>query len=542
MSGLWRAISRGISLLEDGVALLRTAGLAAVAMYLIGTVPLVMSLLAMWGLFARTRATGTDLASCSLAIALSLIWAKCWKNRSAAMLLEELGDRDDAPWTLFRRTRFAGTQAMGAAVTTPLMLVSIALVLPLIWVWPFCHYLTILLDGRRTFHQAWRQAWRRSCTHAVTNAGWVLFVVPFMGLILLVNLIVIGAFLPVLVEMLLAMDTPLSRWKGWSSSPTWLGICLVLCWLAIDGTLHSGLTIHTFRDQARASGVDLLAAVRRFGAKAAMLVLAVAGAAMVAVPAPALAQQVGGGGVEPGQVDDAIEDVFRQRKYGWRKQRSAESDATFLDDLNEWMEEQKQAIAQWWEEVFGSDEEEPAEPDVEYGGDRNGTQPPSGEGLISLIQWLTVILLVAAIGAAAWVVVKRMRDKPVEAAGTPALAAADEPDVSDETVTADQLPEDDWLALARRLEEEGKPRLALRALFLSDLAHLARRDLLDLAKHKSNRDYLRELQRRSRYEPSRPAAMERNTRLFERCWYGRHAATPELLTEFRGNQREVRTA
>ncbi len=537
MSGVFEAISRSMRLLEDAIALLRTGGLTTLAMYLVGTLPLAMSLLVTWGLFARTRASTTELAGMTLAISVSLIWAKCWQNRFAAALIEELGDRDDEPWTFTRRVRLVGTQALAAAITTPLLLVAVPLVLPIIWIYPFCHHLTILLDGRRGLREAWNEAWLRSRRRAGSNVGWVLLVVPAMALVILVNLAVIGQLLPLLLEALLAVDTPLSRWAGWASSPTWLGISLVLTWLAIDMTVKAAMATHSFRDQARASGVDLLAQVRRLAARSTILLAAIA---LLAMSSPAIAQAPAPSerppSLEPAQLDEAIDEVFEQQKYNWRKQRTGSPDRTFLDTISEWIGEQYTAFIKWLKSLFENDDES-----AEL---REGpVSRPEQRGLSDLVQWLTIGLVAIAVLAVTWVVVKRMRDRPVLPPADAVVAAvSDEPDVSDESVTADALPEDDWLAMARRLEEEGKPRLALRALFLSDLAHLARRDFLRLAKHKSNRDYLRELTRRSLSEPRRIDAMEQNTRLFERCWYGRHEASASVLAEFRRNQREVRTA
>ena len=85
--------------------------------------------------------------------------------------------------------------------------------------------------------------------------------------------------------------------------------------------------------------------------------------------------------------------------------------------------------------------------------------------------------------------------------GSRATAVASEPilpapDIADENVRADQLPEDGWTKLARELLERGEFRLAMRAFYLASLSHLAARNLISIARFKSNRDYERELRRR----------------------------------------------
>ena len=74
----------------------------------------------------------------------------------------------------------------------------------------------------------------------------------------------------------------------------------------------------------------------------------------------------------------------------------------------------------------------------------------------------------------------------------PVTGRALPPDLAAEDLLATQLPEDEWLSLARGLLASGERRLALRAFYLSLLAGLGERKLLVIARHKSNRDYLQD--------------------------------------------------
>ena len=115
------------------------------------------------------------------------------------------------------------------------------------------------------------------------------------------------------------------------------------------------------------------------------------------------------------------------------------------------------------------------------------------------------------------------------------------PDLADENVTANQLPEDDWLVLARDLMAKGDLRLALRALYLASLAHLARRELIRVAKFKSNRDYELELRRRARGLAGLQAAFAENVGIFDRVWYGLHEVTQETLGRFQMNLERIKS-
>jgi hypothetical protein len=114
------------------------------------------------------------------------------------------------------------------------------------------------------------------------------------------------------------------------------------------------------------------------------------------------------------------------------------------------------------------------------------------------------------------------------------------PDLSDENLGAEQLPEDGWTKLARELLAGGDLRLALRAFYLASLAHLAQRNLIKLEKFKSNREYERELNRRAHSLPALLGAFGQNVSVFDRSWYGLHEIDSELVSEFAANLERMR--
>jgi hypothetical protein len=149
-----------------------------------------------------------------------------------------------------------------------------------------------------------------------------------------------------------------------------------------------------------------------------------------------------------------------------------------------------------------------------------------------------IALLVAAALVLLGKAVQQMRLRRKAAA--PVTAPTPKVDLEDETLTADLLPEDEWQALAREHLRNGEMRLALRAFFLSGLAHLAAREVLTLARHKSNRDYQAELRRRARDQAALLEAFAQNTRVVERVWYGRHEADADDLRRFEHNLEQIR--
>jgi hypothetical protein len=119
------------------------------------------------------------------------------------------------------------------------------------------------------------------------------------------------------------------------------------------------------------------------------------------------------------------------------------------------------------------------------------------------------------------------------------------PDLS-ESAVASQRSEDEWFAVASRLEGEGELRLALRAAYFALLSGLAQREWLTIRRDRTNREYLNEFTRRWHRRPQAavearaeiPEKLRVSLRQFDRVWYGSHAVTSEAVTAYRRDQRE----
>ena len=101
-------------------------------------------------------------------------------------------------------------------------------------------------------------------------------------------------------------------------------------------------------------------------------------------------------------------------------------------------------------------------------------------------------------------------------------------------VIASELPEDEWLRLAREALERGDLRLALRAAYLANLAWLGGAGFVAISRFKSNRDYEREVRLRSRSDEI-TALLRSNREVFESAWYGDEDKTPADLEDMQRN-------
>ena len=83
--------------------------------------------------------------------------------------------------------------------------------------------------------------------------------------------------------------------------------------------------------------------------------------------------------------------------------------------------------------------------------------------------------------------------------------------------------------------------MALRALYLASLAMLAQREMIRVAKHKSNRDYYTELARRRHAIGPLVDAFGQNVRFFEDAWYGMHDVTESIVRAFATNHERIQS-
>jgi hypothetical protein len=220
------------------------------------------------------------------------------------------------------------------------------------------------------------------------------------------------------------------------------------------------------------------------------------------------------------EVNQQLDRVLRAPEYAWRNPDKAQAPPGWLDQFKDWLRDclvslgrtfgrLLDAVINWILSLF------PHVSGVNLGG-------TDGISVVArVLSWVTIIAAAAVLTLILVKIVSRRRAvKPLQAP-----AAAPIPDLESEDTTADQLPEDEWLRLARQKAEDGDLRQALRALFLAVLSLLGAQGVILIRKSKSNFDYERELTRKASSVPGLSEMFSADRRLFERCWYGAHPVT-----------------
>jgi hypothetical protein len=166
----------------------------------------------------------------------------------------------------------------------------------------------------------------------------------------------------------------------------------------------------------------------------------------------------------------------------------------------------------------------------------NGQDAPVNRKAMLAMIALIVVLITAGLLA---FFIRRTRSNVIAAHAVTAAAPA--VNLADESLTADRLPESEWLALADQWMEKGDFRLALRAMYLASLNYLSAHDLVSIRRWKSGLDYRRELARRARAKPEVPQAFTRSVAIFEQGWYGRHEVDRTMAESLANGLNEMRS-
>lgn len=243
--------------------------------------------------------------------------------------------------------------------------------------------------------------------------------------------------------------------------------------------------------------------------------------------------------VDPVALDGALDGVLRQPEYTWRQPRVVPEkppDYTLLGGLMRRISETLEAATRRVFETAKRLYEWLRRLHRRLFPPRQPAQLPGGSTWVSS---LLLVFLGGALLALLWLLVRLWLQGRRESQAVQATAVEAVPDLEDETLTPDDQPEERWLAMARELLARKEYRLALRALFLGTLASLSRRNLIRVARFKSNRDYENELRSRNHVFPELVAAFAENRTIFESVWYGAHPVTPERLEQFENNREKV---
>jgi hypothetical protein len=158
----------------------------------------------------------------------------------------------------------------------------------------------------------------------------------------------------------------------------------------------------------------------------------------------------------------------------------------------------------------------------------------------ALLNALGYLLWAAFAGALILFLIRLLKSKATKL--PPSIVSLPKPDLAAEEVEANQLPDDEWYALAREKMAEGDFRQAQRALFLAILSCLASHRFITVERWKTNADYEKELGRKAKNLSELLALFGQSRLGFERCWYGASHVTPADLEKYKTMYERIKHA
>lgn len=539
-------------LIEEATQLLRTAPAATLAVYYLGAIPFVLGLLFFWADMSRDPFAGGRLAGSSLGTALLFLWMKFWQAIFAGRIRAQLAGRPPRTPGARQAVRILLAQVILQPAGLFLIPLSAIPVLPFAWAYAFFQNVTALSGGDDGVLPIFKKSWRQAALWPRQN-NLVLAILAAFGFYVFLNWTTVCVSLPALIKMLFGVESSFSRSPMSLFNSTFFAAMFGLTYLCVDPILKSCYALRCFYGESLESGEDLKAEVKQFAVAAGKIAALLAVVCTILMAPPVRASDPGPAPVPRGAVapisapalDRAINRTIHERKYTWRMPREKIQDdnagegfiGRFFDKIGTMLRQCVRAVAHWLGKIFDAilkwlnwllgRQRHPAAPAGDWGFD------------VRLLLWglITIVACVLAIFLYRFWITRRISQTTV--ASEPIRPA---PDVADENVGADQLPEEGWNRLARELLARGDLRLAMRAFYLASLSHLATRNLISIARFKSNRDYERELRRRGHSYPGLVSIFGENISIFEGIWYGMHDVNADLVNQFAVNVERIKSA
>ena len=490
-----------LELLEQAAAILRTTPLSAWNYYFAGAAPLLVAVIYSVARASVHPVSAEGIVAASGILTVLFLWMS-WTNicfvQCLRAQLEGAGEGPSRQRSLWMAASFQGTKL----IILPITLLA---VFPFAWSVAFYGNFNALAQRANPFRESARMAslWGRQNWTALALAA-------AFALVVFLNLTLLLAFLPILARMFSGYENEFTRnpaaMLNWTFAVTAFGGT----WIIISPLVQAMYVVRCFKGESIGSGADLLAALRRLVIGCGVLLLTVSAAHARPLTAP--------------ELDSKIRHTLQSPDYAWQNPEPAESDAPrWVDDALKLSRRAGHLIrigiewlGAWLRNLLHSHD-----PAVQAG------TPPPATGLrwavyatLGVIALLAVLILRKALARS-----QGSRD-PAAIPGSPIDLNVD--------VLASELPEQEWLRLAREALDRGDLRAALRAGYLANLAWLGSAGLVAVSRFKTNRDYEKEVRLRSRSDEI-TSLLKSNRQIFESAWYGDQDKTPEDVDRMRRN-------
>jgi hypothetical protein len=530
-----------ILLLEEAVHLLRKAPLFLLSGYYIGTLPFILGLFYFWADMSRSADARSYHAVASLGIALLYIWMKCWHVVFAARVKMNISGQPVPQWSFQRILSLAETQTLIHATAFFILPLAALLAIPFGWCYAFyqnvtAEAITELSDLKALCKKAWFQArlWPRQ-NHILLSIFFL------FGIIVFLNIAGAIYILPHLLKKYLGIESMFTLSGSHVINTTFWVVTIGISYLCMNPLVKTVYVLRCFYGAALKSGDDLKTELKGLmPGRTGMVIGLLLAALLAAHPIASMATETAF--TSPEALDRSIDEVMAQREFTWRMPReiTAENEkaprgpiasvvAWIIDKLGKGLK----AVINWIDKLINW------LIDLLPSADHRISSPD--ENWIKSVRVAVIVLLIGLLCTLVYILWRSWRRRQTVQAEIAATAVESTPDLEDESTSADDLPVNRWLELARELAEKGSLRQAIRAFYLAILADLAAHELITIEKFKSNREYEIELRRRAHQKEGLLNAFSKSRVVFERVWYGMYKISRPDLDHYAAIQKRLMT-
>ncbi len=537
---------KALDLIEQAVHLLRRKNAHVLAEYYLGSLPFVLALLYFWSDMSRNPIAAWYCGPSSAGVALTFIWMKLWQTRYCRHLWCCLQDQPAESWRFKRMLSTTARQSFLHALGIVALPVAAIIAFPFGWVYAFFQNLSVLDDLQTKEVMTLARAAKEQSALWPGQNHLILATMSLFGCFVFLDLALGIMAVPYLLKWILGIETVFTLSGMRLLNTTFLAVLCGLTYLFTDPVIKAVYVLRCFYGRSRLTGDDIRSALRPFlhiGLPGLLFFVC-----LVCSPARVAAQETGETHPrlsvtdkphDAARLDAAIESVLQERRFAWRlpRQTALESEAEpgWIAGTVQWIADGIKALARpvgRWIKAFFEWLKQKI-PDSKF------SKLDGGQDYGGLIRWIFYALgfglaLLLVYWLARWLV----RSRPIARIET-APGETGPIDLADGSITAEDLPLDQWMALARHMMTRNDFRHALRALYLCVLALLADHQRVTIARYKSNLDYTRELARRAHAEPELLAAFDWCVGVFERAWYGMHPVSRPQVDDFMNQQQRI---
>jgi hypothetical protein len=514
-----------IEIVEEAIHVLRGAGVRAWSLIWTGAIPFALGVLLFWRDMTHYSRNGVLCAWESLLLVALLLWLNVWRGIFASTLHSQLsGTTPDSGRRSF--FRLAGVHLLLGNSKLLLMPLAAVALLPQPGVVAFFRMATTVAAVDRTsFSKTVAKA--RKLSSSLSQSILLVLLLSFIGLLLFVNIVVLLALLPQLARVLTGYESSFTR-AGFRllTDPSFYIAAGLITWLAFEPLVQAVYTVALFHAESKETGEDVRSRFRallRSGGIAALLLV---------LCAPVIhAQPV----LDPSQLDRSVRQTLASPQYGWNIHRPETQPkeswlVRFTDSLVANLSGLRAAIGRGIERL------------TEWIRSLFQTPSPQAQGppASSAIRKELYLALGLALLAAAFMIWRGRAALARRKIGVP--SGPQTISLAADNITADQLPEQGWYALADECFSNAQFRLGLRALYLANLAAFSHEGFLAIHPGKTDHEYESELRRRARAFPDACHLFSVNIALFERVWYGDYPVSFEDCQAFRNRAAAMKNA